>query len=153
MELTNNAAHGKDFQSDLFDALNMQAVSGGIAHVQKDYGIRHPGYGNAKQYYAPLVVTFRNGEKWAIFSTTSCRTDRIKGQQWDADHIKMLDPMVVRVYLVYPDEATAKDKNAFVAQQRKFDTNWEFSRIDRILPFSELMEKLRHGSRGSEDRA
>lgn len=140
----NNAAHGKDFQSDLFAALNMESLKGGISFVQKDYGLRHPGYHNAKQYYAPFVVTFRDQEKWALFTTTSCRTDRIKGQQWDADHLKTLDPAIKRVYLVYPDEATHKDKLAFEAQQRKYDTNWEFSRIDRILSYSDLITEIRN---------
>lgn len=146
MAEVSNAAHGKDFQGDLFDALNLASLKGGIALVRKDYGLRHPGYHNAKQYYAPFVVTFRDGEQWALFTTTSCRTDRIKGQQWDADHLKTLEPAIKRVFLVYPDEVSERERAAFESQQRKYDTNWEFSRIDRILPYTELMNEIaKHG--------
>lgn len=138
----NNAENGKQFQAGLYDAMLGFCVKGKLAAIERNYGLRHPGYSNPAQYYAPFLLTFTHGESWAIFTTTACRTDRIKGQQWDADHLKGLNPSIKRVYLVYPDDAVEKEKDAFKKQQEKYNNLWEFSQIDRILPESEFLKLL-----------
>lgn len=141
-EAENNAANGKNFQAYLYDSLLEYSLKGRLRSVVKNYGLRHPGYSNPQQYYAPFLLTFSTGKSWAIFTTTACRTDRIKGQQWDADHLKLLNTDIERVYLVYPDDALPKEKVAFEKQQEKYDNMCEFSRIDRILPTSEFFGLL-----------
>lgn len=139
MSETNNAANGKSFQASLYDSFLALSVKGKLKGIQKNYGLRHPGFSNPEQYYAPFLLTFMPGECWAIFTTTSCRTDRIKGQQWDADHLKSLNNEIKRVYLVYPTEITEHEKNNFRKQQEKYDNLYEFSQIDRILSADELI--------------
>lgn len=140
---SNNAEHGKNFQQSLHDLLLSMIVESRIEGVSRNVGVRHPGYANPNQYYAPFIVTFKDGKRWVLFSTTACRTDRIKGQQWDADHLKMLDGRIEKAFLVYPDDALQKEKVAFALQQEKYDNMWEFSRIDRILSTSELVGMIR----------
>lgn len=139
VSVDNNAANGKNFQALLYNSLLGLCVEGKLASIVKNYGLRHPGYSNPEQYYAPFLLTFPQGDSWAIFTTTACRTDRIKGQQWDADHLKQLNTAIKRVYLVYPDNALEKEKIAFRKQQQKYDNLCEFSRIDRILPETEFL--------------
>ena len=143
--MTSNAAHGKNFQKFIYSELCLLGANREIKGVSQNFGVRHPGYSCADQYYAPFVVTLNSGVRWAIFTTTACRTDRIKGQQWDAEHIKMLCSDVVRVCLVYPDETDYREKQAFISQQRKYDTKWEYSCIDKIECFSEFIKDLKNG--------
>lgn len=138
----NNAANGKKFQARLYDEMLGLCVSGRLFSIEKNYGIRHPGFSNPEQYYAPFLLTFPQGEAWAIFTTTACRTDRIKGQQWDADHLQQLNTAIKRVYLVYPDDAKENEKKAFAKQQEKYDNLWEFSRIHRIISEGDFLKLL-----------
>ena len=66
------------------------------------------------------------------------RTDRIKGQQWDADRLKQVDATISKALLVYPDEVTGRVRSEFLRQKNKYDSKWEFTRIDDIIPFAEL---------------
>lgn len=38
--------------------------------------------------YAPFVITLFNNDKWALYSTTSYRSDRMKGNHWDSLLVK-----------------------------------------------------------------
>jgi len=139
-----NSAHGKNFQKRLLGELGLLAVEGKLRGIITNYGVRHPGYSSPCQYYAPLVVTFPSDVQWALFTTTTCRTDRIKGQQWDAEHLKAFCPNIKRICLVYPDEVSDTDRKAFVAQRVKYENRWEYSCIDTIESVSELFEEIRN---------
>lgn len=137
-----NSAHGKNFQKCLLGELGLLAVNGKLHGVITNYGLRHPGYSSPNQYYAPLVVTVKPDIMWAVFTTTTCRTDRIKGQQWDAEHLKSFCPAIKRAFLVYPDNVKEADRDAFVTQKQKYDNKWEYSCIDNILSVSELIKEI-----------
>lgn len=142
MEYLSNAAHGYKahgtLRALLCDCLNKEYV----AEVLQNYRVGYPGFGNDKQFYAPFVVQFHDRQRWAIFSTTSCRTDRVKGQQWDSENLKKLDAAIVRAYIVYPDNTSPADVQAFVAQREKYDSHAEYTFVDGICSFSELAEKI-----------
>ena len=57
---------------------------------------------NKSQFYTPFLIEFHDETKWALFTTTSMRTDRIKGQQWDALNLKKINQSISSVYLIYP---------------------------------------------------
>jgi hypothetical protein len=137
-----NSAHGKNFQKDLVGECHLLASKGKIRGIITKFGVRHPGYSSPDQYYAPIVITLSNDEQWAVFTTTTCRTDRIKGQQWDAEHIKMFAPQIKRAYLVYPNEISKSDKDAFISQKAKYDNHWEYSCIDDILSVDDFIREV-----------
>ena len=93
MAFTNadKSKHGTSAQNSLEDILDFCVKCEYLSGYQKNYRIGKPGYDNDKQFYVPFLVEFNDGEKWALFSTTSMRTDRIKGQQWDAFNLKQID--------------------------------------------------------------
>jgi len=90
------------------------------------------------QFYAPYIITFNSGEKWLLFSTTSMRTDRIKGQQWDAVNIKKIEDDVKKCYIVYPDSVSDKERTEFIRQGNKYKEGIEYSAIDGIVNQDEL---------------
>ena len=105
--------HGKSAQDSLSFILNRCKKLNYITDYAEEYRIGKEGYTNEKQFYAPFLIVFPDGTKWALYTTTSMRTDRIKGQQWDAVNLKEIDPQITKAYLVFPDGVPEKDRNEF----------------------------------------
>jgi len=135
MAFTNadKSKHGTSAQNGIEDMLNYCKECEYIVNYKKNYRIGKSGYENTKQFYVPFLVEFYDGEKWALFSTTSMRTDRIKGQQWDALNVKQIDASITTAILVYDDSVSENEKIEFVRQNTKYQTHYEYSEIDAIL--------------------
>lgn len=138
-----NSEHGYSFQDSVYDSLCELKRDGYLTQVVKNFRIGQPGYLNSEQYYSPFLVQFNDRTRWILFTTTSLRTDRIKGQQWDSERIKDVDGMVAKSYLVYPDGISAREAKLFVAQRNKYLTRFEFSRIDDIIPLSVVITQIK----------
>ena len=138
-----NAAHGKDFQAFIEERLRALKLEGYLTQVIKEFRAREPGYENPDQYYAPFLIQFNDRTRWILFSTTSMRTDRIKGQQWDADRLKQVDATISKALLVYPDDVDGRVRSEFIRQKNKYDSKWEFSRIDDIVSFEDLVGQIK----------
>ena len=138
-----NAANGYGAQDVLHNLLWELRKSDDLSIVVKNYRAGDPSAVNAEQFYAPFMIQFNDGLRWIIFSTTSRRTDRIKGQQWDADNLKRLDSSIEKAVLTYPDDIKDSDKTEFVKQKQKYDKGLEISRIDDIVSNSELVKQIR----------
>ncbi len=136
------ARHGRSAHVGMEEILKRCVDAGYLAQVSKNYGIGKPGYKNDKQFYAPFLVVFMDESKWAIFTTTSMRTDRIKGQQWDALNLKELDPLITHVYLVYPDGLDQKELSEFIRQNSKYVNKEEFSIIEQIVSQDEISNMI-----------
>lgn len=138
-----NSQHGYAFQSALYRDLLELKDEGYLSQVINDFRAGEPGYSNKEQHRSAFLIQFNDQARWILFTTTSLRTDRVKGQQWDSDRIKLADETVRRSLLVYPDDASEKEQKAFVAQKRKYDTKSEFSRIDDIVPRQLLLAQIK----------
>ena len=146
-----NAANGYDAQAYLQNEQLKFRRDGDVAAVVKEFRAGDPAAKNAAQFYAPLMVQFHDGARWIIFTSTSCRTDRIKGQLWDAENLKRLDPLIEMAFLAYPDDALAKEVRAFERQKEKYDSGEEISSLDDVILFSVLLAKIK--VRAKVDRA
>lgn len=133
--------HGYENQESLTGVLSSLLEQGYISDFQQDFRIGHPTASNTAQFYAPFMIQFMDRSRWVIFSTTSMRTDRIKGQQWDAYNLKSLDTTVTKAILAYSPESN--DVKKFKRQDDKYTNGWEISAIDRILDFNELVKKIK----------
>lgn len=147
-DFVSNSANGHDAQDVLQNKLLSLRRSGDLSIVVKTYRAGDPLARNAGQFYAPFMIQFNNGARWIIFSTTSCRTDRIKGQQWDADNLKRIDTGVERAVLAYPDDTPSTEVRAFRKQKAKYDSGEEISRLDDIVNHSELVSQIQRRSLG-----
>ncbi len=132
-DYTNRAKHGNSAQKSIEGILTRYVELGYIQKVCKNIGLGRKGFKNTKQFYAPFLIAFDDKTEWVLFTTTSMRTDRIKGQQWDALNLKEIDDHISHVYLVYPDEVSDKDRAEFVRQNRKYENNTEYSIIEAIV--------------------
>ena len=135
MAFTNaeKSQHGVNAQNNLENILSYCVDKGYIATYTKNFRTGKDGYSNDEQFYAPFVIEFVDTEKWIIFSTTSMRTDRIKGQQWDAINLKEIDSSITKAYLVYSDSVSDHDKAEFERQHNKYISGYEFSAIDGVI--------------------
>jgi len=93
MELNNGekSKHGINLQNSLEDTLVQLKYKNYIKDYKKVYKIGQQGYANTTQFYAPFHISFLNNEEWILFTTTSLRTNRVKGQQWDTYNIKNIN--------------------------------------------------------------
>lgn len=123
--------HGQSAQESLESILEHCKDAGYLKSIIKPFRIGKPGYNNDKQFYAPFLIEFKDETKWALFTTTSMRTDRIKGQQWDAINLKEIEASIKKVYLIYPDAASGESE--FVRQNMKYANNDEYSAIDAVI--------------------
>ena len=139
---SDKSIHGRSAQGSLAGILHRCIDKGYIIQVTSDYRIGKEGYANDKQFYAPFLIVFEDESKWAIFSTTSLRTDRVKGQQWDALNLKEIDPLIVKVYLVYPDGLSQKDRDLFLKQNEKYVNRIEYSEIDAVVSQDEIVNLI-----------
>lgn len=128
---------------DSFNEILIECLDKGyISDFQRNFRIGNPTAENQQQFYAPFMIQFPNRTRWVIFVTTSMRTDRIKGQQWDAHNLKELDSAISMAILAYP----ASDVNNvdFKRQDAKYQNNQEISAIDRIFNFEELRQAIQN---------
>lgn len=144
MAFTNGekSKHGKNAQSNIESLLEHCKNKSYIKDYQKDFRIGKAGFSNSGQFYAPFYVSLNNSKHWLIYSTTSMRTDRIKGQQWDSLNIKLIDKSVDKVFLVYSDGIAQSEIDSFKKQNDKYLTKFEFSSIDSIISQNELYNLL-----------
>lgn len=134
--------HGRKNKDSIEEILNFCNKQGYIKSVLSNFRVGKQGYNNSKQFLAPFVIEFENRERWIIFTTTSMRTDRIKGQQWDAFNLKSIDKNIKKAVLVYPDSVSAYNKNEFERQNKKYTDGFEFSAIDAIVSQNELNDLI-----------
>ena len=141
-----NAAHGRKAHDELEERLRQCLADGYLSAVVKNFRVGDEKFGNDEQFYAPFMVQFSDRQRWLIYSTTSCRTDRIKGQQWDAENLKRLDASIEAAFLVHPDEIEREDEEQFVAQREKYSKGYELSYLDDIFSFSSVIELIQKKS-------
>lgn len=128
--------HGQNAQISLESILNHCKERNYLKSIHKTFRIGMPGYKNKSQFYTPFLIEFQDNTHWALFTTTSMRTDRIKGQQWDAINLKSIDTTINKVYLVYPDACS--EKNEFIRQNEKYSDNYEYSAIDGVVSQNQI---------------
>ena len=138
-----NSEHGYDFQEAVYRNLSELRKDGYLSHVVKNFRIGEEGYLNKEQYYSPFLIQFNDRTRWILFTTTSLRTDRVKGQQWDSDRIKNRDETITRAFLVYPNDISPKELNAFASQRDKYKMKFEYSRIDDIISERMLLAQIK----------
>lgn len=147
MELNNGekSKHGINLQNSLEDTLVQLKYKNYIKDYKKVYKIGQQGYANTTQFYAPFHISFLNNEEWILFTTTSLRTNRVKGQQWDTYNIKNINKNIVKALLIYPDGISEKEEKEFQKQQSKYKNKKEVSYIDDIMSheqFYSLIESI-----------
>lgn len=134
--------HGYNTQKNIENLLDYCITANYIISYQKKYRAGKIGYSNQEQFYAPYIINFSEDEQWIIYSTTSLRTDRIKGTQWDSYNLKEINNRIKKSILTYSDALSKNDQMDFEKQNNKYLNKEEFSAIDNILSHDQLINLI-----------
>lgn len=104
------------------------------------------GYGgNHNQFYVPFVIVFNDQTKWMIFSSNSIRSDRMCIQQWNAEHIKRIDPLFSKAVIVVNSENRYKNNEASAIDRYKKAIKEAdyYSALDEVVYLDELEDLIK----------
>lgn len=139
------ARNGMDARLALSEVLRDLMERGAIVSHNANPTYGYEGYDNA-QFKADDEIVLANGSRCVLYSTSSIRSDRVKGQQWDAFNIKQIEPGIHYAFIVVPDESAVAGSFSFRERIRSGDL---FSAIDDILSIEDFhdlgMEKAFSG--------
>lgn len=133
--------HGANAICSLGEILETCKSNSYVNDITEKYRVGYENYSDA-QFYAPFLLHFDDETKWILYSTTSMRTDRIKGQQWDAINLKKIDPAIQYAFITYPDGSDINVAEEFIRQREKYLRELEYSAIDDILSHNELFKRI-----------
>ncbi len=100
------------------------------------------------QFNCDFVVKLSNNERGILFSPNSFSTDRLKTKQWDAEHIKIIDPTIKWAYIVFPD--TTANKKSIVRYKEFILSGIDVSAIDNIFLQSEFISHIENTLLGNK---
>ena len=145
---TDKTLHGKNARDTLEEIFSECKKFKYIKEVLKDYRCGYEEYDN-RQFYCNFVIVFKDDTKWIVNITTSFRSDRLKGNQWDTYNIKEIDPSINYSILVYPDDLSKDLKDDFIAYKMRILNHQHFSAIDNIVGQGELFELIENYANGN----
>lgn len=120
----------------------IQAIPKLNISVKKGYSV---GYENCEpQFKMDYKICFHdfNEEIWLIKSTSSIRSDRLYGNEFFAQNIKIIDDKVTNIFVVIPDSINDKEIQNKIVYSNKIHSNTYVSFIDDVFTFSQLRNKI-----------
>lgn len=108
--------------------------------IKKGYSV---GYENCeKQFKMDYAITFNDfdNETWLVKPTSSIRSDRIYGNEFFAQNIKIVDENVTKIFVAVPDSITEKELKNKIDYSNKIHSETYVSFLDDVLTFSELKD-------------
>lgn len=149
---TEKKRHGDSARNNMEEILRSCKENRYIENYVENCRFGRSGYASNDQFLAPFLIKFSDSEKWILYTTTSMRTDRIKGQQWDASNIKAVEPSIKKAYLIYPDGVSEDEKAKFVSQAERYRKETVYSVIDDILSYTEVFNLIEEHALNSIDK-
>src|SRR5699024_10077333 len=111
---------------------------------QIDFDTGYEGYSN-KQFKMDALIRFNdsNDEVWLIKTTSSIRSDRVKGNQFDAQNIRKIKPTVKKIYLVTSDFADSNEIDNRKKYSESIRSKKLYSEIDDVISINTLSLLIR----------
>lgn len=103
------------------------------------------GYPNKeKQFKMDFKVVFPefDNETWLIKGTSSVRNDRIYGNEYMAQNIRLIDDNVTNIFLVVPDSISEKEQQNAKRYAQKIKKETYVSFITDVLTINKLARKI-----------
>ena len=123
--------------------------AGYIVSYQERFFTNYPKYPERRQFFAPFLIEFENGEKWIVFKSSSMRNDRVKEYFWDAEHLKQIDPTIKKAYLVYSPTIDQEERDSFQKLGNKITSKTIYSSLDGVYSSTAFRAKIKEiGSKG-----
>lgn len=131
------AQHGVNAKKNLSYVVRELEDYGALQGHQDNPTFGYEGH-DSDQFKADKIVTRFDGSQCVLYSTNSIRSDRVKGQQWDAYNIKQIDENIEYAYIVIPSDESLDNGGKL---QEKIRNGELHSAIDDIMTTSEYYEQ------------
>ena len=134
------AKHGVEFKDQVRAKLLELKAAGILKNVEiaKQFA---PTIGGAPQFYVPFYA-YGASSNYAIFTTTSARSDRIKINQWDANGIKNAANLNTTCIVVLPNLLSDAEEHNFEKEAERISQPGYISAIDLIIKMQDLERTL-----------
>lgn len=131
------AQHGVSAKKNLSSVVSELENYGALQGHQDKPAFGYMGH-DSEQFKADKIVTRFDGSQCILYSTSSIRSDRVKGQQWDAYNIKQIDENIEYAYVITPDDESLENGGKLREKIRNGELH---SAIDDIMTTSEYYEQ------------
>jgi hypothetical protein len=134
------AKHGVEFKEIVLEKLLALKSAGLIKNVEvaKQFA---PTIGGTPQFYVPFYA-HGVSSNYAIYTTTSARSDRIKINQWDANGIKVATNSNTICIVILPDSLSDAEEHNFEKEVARISQPGYVSAIDSIIKLKDLERTL-----------
>jgi len=126
---------GRTVKLDLAEKLKDLKLKGHIKNITEKYALADPSIKGKEQFMFDFKIDFHDNSSWIIHCTNSIRTDRIKGNYFDAEHLKRLNPFIESAFIVYPDNQSSEDLRSAQRVAESIKNNEIYSPIDDVISF------------------
>lgn len=142
--------HGYNAQLSLESMLMQLREKKYVKEITSPYNEWSQGNNRGYHLYAPFIISLFNGERWGLFSTTSYRSDRMKGTHWDSLLLKKYRGFD-KCYLIIADQTKLLEESEQDARkadkdiQRSYGYENDLAELDGAMTASDLynmIEKL-----------
>jgi hypothetical protein len=138
------AQHGANVKKDLLLTLRQLRDDGFISVFSTEYRTGYSEY-SSDQFYSSYFIEFNNRESWILHSTTTVRNDRMNIQQWNSYHIKKINPLIKKAYVIVPDNIieNIREYSEVLKYVEKINDSKILSSVDGILTSSQLVNIIK----------
>ncbi|MGF3075974.1 MspI family type II restriction endonuclease [Facklamia sp. P13055] len=107
-----------------------------------NYNIGYPN--KEKQFKMDFKVVFSefNNETWLIKGTSSVRNDRIYGNEYMAQNIRLINDNITKIFLVVPDSISEKEMQNAKRYSEKIKSETYVSFITDVITVNQLARKI-----------
>lgn len=111
---------------------------------EMDYKTGYKEY-DVNQFKMDAKIEFKDSDNeiWLIKTTSSIRTDRVKGNQFDAQNIRKLLPNLTKIYLVTSETDSKKENDQRKRYSSQIKQRKIYSEIDDVITFNTLSLLIR----------
>ena len=136
------AESGVSTKTSLKDLLDQCKGRKYIVSIEHDYSVGREGFGDKGQFKAKALIQFYSGEKWLLYTTSSFRSDRFKGNEWDASNILEIDKKITSVYMVYADGLKQEEKIEFERYSKKCNNGNLYTPFTDIVSQEKIVDMI-----------
>lgn len=140
----NKSTRGRNAKNALNDMLKNLCEQKYIKSIEK-YDEWSHGEEGGYHLYAPFIIRLFNDEKWVLYTTTSYRSDRVKGDHWNSLLMKKYTD-VDRCYLIIADSSDSKTADDIKSANIELDKSKGFDdtldELDAAMSISELHDMI-----------
>lgn len=111
-------------------------------NFSSDYVIGYPNKENQFKMDFKLEFPDFNNEIWLIKGTNSVRNDRIYGNEYMAQNIRIIDEKVTHIFLVVPDSISEKEHNHAKRYSEKINSDTYVSFLTDVITVNQLARKI-----------